>query len=204
VSTSPKRYDRDYYRRFYLDPATRVLGAAERRRRVALVVALAERWLDRPLRSVLDFGCGLGLWGREIARLRPSAGYLGIEPSEAVPAMRRERFRIVRGSVGAVLALPSSRRFDLVLCLDVLHYLTTREVDSVLDALVPRARGPLVLEMLTSAEPIEGDLEGLVPRSPRWWRSRIEARGLVPVGCNAWLPAWMDDRVSELETLRHG
>jgi SAM-dependent methyltransferase len=196
-----KRYDHAYYARFYRDPETRVLSPAERRRRVAAVVALAERWLDRPLRSVLDVGCGPGLWGREILRLRPRASYLGFEPSPAIRARRSGRFEIRRGGVGDLAALPERRRFDLVLCIDVLHYLSTAEVDRALATLVPRARGLLVLEVLTADEGITGDLADLRRRRARWWRQRFARRGLVAVGLHGWLPRALADAPAALERL---
>jgi SAM-dependent methyltransferase len=194
-----KRYDRAYFERFYLDPRTRVLAPAERRRRVAAAVAATERWLERPPRDVLDVGCGLGLWGREIRRLRRRVRYLGFEPSEAIPEIARDGFAVRRGGFPEVAALPARRRFDLVLCVDLLHYLAPREVERVLPALVARARGPLLLEVLTSAEDVEGDLAGLRRRSPGWWRECFAAHGLVGVGLHLWLPPALAESPAALE-----
>jgi len=196
-----KLYRAADFTRYYRRPATRVLTPAERRRRVAAVVALAERWLDRRLRSVLDLGCGLGLWGRQIRELRPSASYLGFEPSPAAPESRRSRFEIRRGGAATIAALPPRRRFDLVLCVDVLHYLPAAEVDAALAALVPRARGLFVGEVLTSAEEIEGDTRGFFRRTPAWWRERFARQGLVGVGLHAYLPAESAQLAAALETL---
>ncbi len=196
-----KRYDAAYFRRFYRDPATRVLSPAERRRRVAAVVAMAERWLERPLGSVLDVGCGLGLWGREIRRLRPRASWLGFEPSPDVRPRCSARSELRRGSFDDVAALPAGKRFDLVLAIDVLHYLSPAEIDRALAALVPRARGLLVLEVLTADEAIEGDLDGLHRRTARWWRERFARRGLVAVGLHGWLPRALADAPAALERL---
>lgn len=196
-----KRYDDAYYDRFYRDPGTRVLSPAVRRRRVAAVVALAERWLDRPLRSVLDVGCGPGLWGREIVRLRPRASYLGFDPSTAIRPRRSGRLEIRRGGIDEVAALPERRRFELVLCIDVLHYLSTAEVDRALAALVPRAGGLLVLEVLTAEEGIAGDLADLRRRRAHWWRQRFARHGLVAVGLHGWLPRALADAPAALERL---
>jgi SAM-dependent methyltransferase len=196
-----KRYDAAYFRRYYRDPATRVLTPAERRRRLAAVLAMAERWLDRPVASVLDVGCGLGLWGRELRRLRPRARWLGFEPSPDVRPWRSTRSELRRGGFAEVAALPGGRRFDFVLAVDVLHYLSPSEVDAALAALVPRARGPLVLEVMTSDERVEGDLDGLRLRPARWWRERLARRGLVAVGLHVWLPRELADLPSALERL---
>jgi SAM-dependent methyltransferase len=197
-----KVYGEAEFRRFYLDPETRVMRPAERRRRVAAVVAAAERWLDRPLRTVLDVGCGLGLWGREIRRLRPTASYVGYEPSPVVERVLKRGFEIRRGSFAEVEALAEDRSFDLVLCVDLLHYLSSREVDVALDALVARATGPLALEVMTSAEEVEGDVEGWRARRPDWWRRRFESRGLVAVGLQLWLPSRLAANLTALERFR--
>jgi len=200
-AAADKVYTARQFARFYLDRRTRVMAPVERRRRVAAVVAAAERWIERPLRSVLDVGCGLGLWGREIRRLRPGASYLGFEPSPAVARVLRRGFEIRRGSFAEVERLPEGERFDLVLCVDVLHYLPGSLVDRGLDALVDRADGPLVLEVMTAAEEVEGDVEGWRRRAPGWWRGRFAARGLVPVGMHLWLPPGLAAAASALERL---
>lgn len=194
-----KLYDADYFRRFYLDRRTRLFEPRERRARLAVIVASAERWLGRRLRSALDFGCGPGLWGRELARLRPAASYLGIDPSPALRERRRRRFELRRGTVDEVTAL--ERRFDLVLAVDMLHYLGTREIERVLAALVPRAAGVLALDLMTSGEPIEGDLDGLILRSPGWWRARFERHGLVPIGQHLYLPPALAHHPATLDRL---
>jgi SAM-dependent methyltransferase len=194
-----KRYDAAYFRRYYLDRRTRLLTPRARRRRVAVAVATAERWLGRELRSTLDVGCGLGLWGRELARLRPRASYLGLDPSPALAPGRRGRVELRRGSFAEVAALPARRRFDLVVCADVLHYLDPGAVDAALAALVPRARGVLALDLLTSAEPIEGDRDGLRVRSPGFWRARCARYGLVAVGQHLYLAPALAELTAALD-----
>ena len=55
-----KTYDRAYFDRWYR--GSEVGGNARLARKVALAVATAEYHLERPLRSVLDIGCGEGGW----------------------------------------------------------------------------------------------------------------------------------------------
>lgn len=57
-----KFYDRAYYEKWYHDPARRVITQAAVARKVRLVTGIAEALLERPLRSVLDVGCGEGAW----------------------------------------------------------------------------------------------------------------------------------------------
>ena len=68
------------FRRWYRHPAQRVAGQQALDRKVRLAVAMAEYYLGRPLRSVLDVGCGEGTaraaaetaTGRCLPRHRPS------------------------------------------------------------------------------------------------------------------------------------
>ncbi|MGE8249812.1 MAG: methyltransferase, partial [Stenotrophomonas bentonitica] len=55
-----KTYDAAYFQRWYQPDQTG--GAARLARKVALAVASAEYYLERPIRSVLDIGCGEGAW----------------------------------------------------------------------------------------------------------------------------------------------
>jgi SAM-dependent methyltransferase len=197
----PKRYDRRYYERYYRAKATRVLTPAERRLRVAAVVALAEHHLGRPLRSALDLGCGAGLWGRELVRLRPGLRYLGLDPSPAAVALAPRGLAIRRGGLEDLAALGRSR-FDLVVCADVLHYLEARAVRAALPALAARARGPLYLEVLTSAEAVEGDRGELRRRAPGWYLALFGRAGLTPAGLHLYLPPGLAGKPAALELAR--
>lgn len=55
-----KTYDRAYFDRWYRRGG--IGGAARLARKVALAVVTAEYHLERPIRSVLDIGCGEGAW----------------------------------------------------------------------------------------------------------------------------------------------
>ncbi|NUQ13332.1 MAG: class I SAM-dependent methyltransferase, partial [Gemmatimonadaceae bacterium] len=52
------------------------------RRQLGFVVGVTEYLLDRPVRSVLDVGCGEGNWAAVLRGIRPRARYLGVDGSE--------------------------------------------------------------------------------------------------------------------------
>src|ERR1700716_1336026 len=91
ASAGRKSYDEAYFTRWYRDPRTRVHTPDSVRRKVRMVLGVAEYFLGRKLRSVLDIGAGEGAWRREIRRMRPQARYLGIDPSEWVVARHGRR-----------------------------------------------------------------------------------------------------------------
>jgi SAM-dependent methyltransferase len=164
-----------------------------------MVVALAERYLDRPLRSALDVGCGEGSWGVELRRLRPRLRYLGIDPSAYAVRRFGARRHLVTGTFADLPALVPHEPLDLVLCVDVLHYLDDAELDAGLPALGAATGGLAYLEVLSAEEEIVGDLAGLRRRPAAWWRGRFAEVGLVACGSNCYLAAALADRASALE-----
>lgn len=73
-----KAYDEEYFHRWYRDPARRVIKPAAVARKVNLVMGIAESLLERPIRSVLDVGCGEAPWRAHLLRARPKLRYVGV------------------------------------------------------------------------------------------------------------------------------
>ena len=69
-----------YFRKFYLNPATQVVTAAEMRSRAALIAAILKQ-CQIPVRSILDAGCGIGLLRKPFEEILPRARYAGLEAS---------------------------------------------------------------------------------------------------------------------------
>lgn len=139
----------DYYRRFYEDRQTRVSDGAEIRR-LAEFVAAYLRYLDVPVHTILDVGCGVGHWRRAAAKLWPKAEYHGVEYSEHLC----EKFGWHRGSI---VDLDPERElgtagFDLVVCQGVLQYLDDDAAAAALRNLAEWTDGALYLEALTDKD----------------------------------------------------
>src|SRR5258708_17559456 len=60
----------------------RVHDDSDVRQKVSLAVATTEYFIRRPIRSVLDIGCGEGAWHEHLRVLRPRVHYQGLDPSE--------------------------------------------------------------------------------------------------------------------------
>lgn len=194
-----KAYDRTYFERWYRRDGSRIEKPAALRRRVALAVAMAERFLERPLRSVLDVGCGEGRWRAELLRLRPQLVYLGVEPSNYAVERFGKRRNIVRGDFSDLPRLDLGGPFDLVICADVLHYLEDEELAAGLPALVRLSCGLAYLETLTAAEDVEGDQRALKLRPPSFYWKLFSSAGLTGVGCHGWLAPALADAPAALE-----
>ena len=194
-----KTYDEAYFRKWYRDPRTRVHTDDSVRRKVRMAVSVAEYFLGRKLRSVLDIGAGEGAWGREVRRMRPGVRYLGIDPSEYVVARHGRRRNIRLGSFRDLRSLPLGRGHDLIVCADMLQYVPTPELGKGIRHLASLLGGVAFLEAYTSGDDMEGDLDGWHVRSKAQYRRVFADAGLVSCGLHCYLSRDAADNAVELE-----
>src|SRR5262245_41709479 len=79
--TSGKRFDAEYYRRHYTSRGERA-ATTHLANRLGDFVCSYLAYLEVPVKTVFDLGCGLGLWQAPIRRHFPRARYQGVEYSE--------------------------------------------------------------------------------------------------------------------------
>lgn len=192
-----KQYDATYFQRWYRDGG---IGGRQRlARKVALAVAAAEYHLERPLRTVLDIGCGEGAWRAPLLALRPKTAYLGFDGSEyAVRRYGRTR-NLHLARFGDFALLRPCAPVDLLVCSDVLHYLSTRELDRGLPGVAELCGGVAFLETFTARDAAEGDEHEFHGRSAAFYRRRFEALKLRAIGSHCWLAPALAARATELE-----
>lgn len=186
-STSHKRYDRAYFERFYRKPRTRVHAPEDVARKVRLAVSAAEFMLGREIRSVLDVGAGEGAWFPLLRRLRPRASYLGVEPSAYAVARYGAKRNIRLGRFDGLDDARVGKGFDLIVCADVMNYLSTPELERGLDQIAARLRGLAYLELYTSDDEIVGDLASIDLKSPRYYGAKLRAAGLIRCGMHCYV-----------------
>lgn len=192
-----KRYDARYFQRWYRE--SHIGGRARLARKVAMAVAVAEYHLQRPLRSVLDVGCGEGAWRAPLLKLRPKLSYLGFDGSEyAVRRYGRSR-NLGLARFGDFAELRPCAPVDLLVCSDVLHYLATRELDRGLPGLAELCGGVAFLETFTREDDAEGDEDEYQNRPAAFYRKRFEALGLRQVGSHCWLSPRLATDATALE-----
>jgi SAM-dependent methyltransferase len=197
--TDRKAYDEAYFNKWYRDPRTRVHTPDAVRRKVRMVAGVAEYFLGRPLRSVLDIGAGEGTWGAQLRRMRPGIRYLGIDPSEYVVARYGRRRNIRLGSFEQLASLSLGRGFDLVVCADMLQYVSNAALKQGLRHIADLMDGVAFLESYTTGDDMEGDLEGWHPRSKAQYRRIFADAGLVACGINCYLSRDVAANAVELE-----
>ena len=192
-----KTYDRAYFDRWYR--RSEVGGAARLARKVALAIATAEYHLERPIRSVLDIGCGEGAWRAPLLKLRPKASYLGFDASEyAIDRYGRTRNLHLARFADFEFLRPCAP-VDLLVCSDVLHYLPTRELERGLPALADLCSGVAFIEAFAREDEAVGDDQGFQSRPAAFYVKRLRALGLHPLGSHCWLSPTRVDAASALE-----
>jgi predicted TPR repeat methyltransferase len=204
-SESPaQRFDAGFYRRFYLNPKTRVVTQRDMARRADLVAAFA-RHGQLEVRSILDVGCGLGLMRRQLLRHFPNARYTGLEVSEYL--CRKHGWE-----QGSAASFTSDRPFDLVVCYDVLQYLDSRAAAAAIRNLAQLCAGVLHFGVLTQED---WDLycdkrrtdRSVHIRPANWYRRRL-ARSFINAGCGMFVRRgapvhlWELDQVEVLRSRR--
>jgi 2-polyprenyl-3-methyl-5-hydroxy-6-metoxy-1,4-benzoquinol methylase len=176
-------FDKQYYDRYYRNPRTAVTSRAEMGRRAALIAAATD-YLGLPVRRILDAGCGMGLLRAPLLRRLKRAQYTGLEVSEYLA----QRFG---WQLGALQSWRSRERFDLVICYDVLQYLTREPARAAIRNLGRLCRGVLYVSALTREDweqNCDQQRTDKVPgiRSAGWYRREL-SRDFEAVGCGLWL-----------------
>ena len=176
-------FDRDYYQRFYFNPRTAVTSRTEMSARARLIVGCL-RYIDLPVATILDAGCGVGLLRAPLKRALRLADYVGLEYSAYL--CRRYGWR-----QGSVETFRSRQRFDLVICYDVLQYLSPIQARRAILNLARLCRGALYFGALTREDwrqNCDQQRTDRIPglRSGAWYRREL-SRAFRPLGCGLWL-----------------
>jgi SAM-dependent methyltransferase len=188
-------FDEEYYRRFYLNPATRVSAAPAQARLADFVFGYLAH-LEVPVKRVLDLGCGLGQWRKELAKHHPKATYQGVEFSPYLC----EKLGWVRGSVADYRG---RGRYDLVICQSVFQYLDDAEAKAGIRNLARLCRGAVYLEIITrkdwrehcNREITDGNIH---LREGAWYRKQLD-RHFRSIGGGLFLPKDSPAVLYELE-----
>jgi SAM-dependent methyltransferase len=162
------RFDARYYAKWYGDDEDRA-DIAERA--VRFVLSYVD-YLDSSVNTVLDLGCGVGLWKDALARHAKKVRYTGVEYS----AHMCEKYGWEQGSAATYAP---GRTFDLVVCQGVLQYLSDEECELAIRNLARLSRRFIYLEALTTADAKEvccpeGTDFDVHVREATWYAARLK------------------------------
>jgi 2-polyprenyl-3-methyl-5-hydroxy-6-metoxy-1,4-benzoquinol methylase len=177
------QFDSAYFRKYYLNAATRVTTPAEMRGRALLIAAIL-RHARIPVRKILDAGCGIGLLRRAFQAALPRARYAGLEASDYLCA----RYGWTKGSV---VDYQPRVPGDLVVCYDVLQYLDDRNAAKAIANLARLSRGAVYVSALTREDWRDNCDQSRTDRavhlrSGEWYRRRLR-RHFRHLGFGVWL-----------------
>jgi SAM-dependent methyltransferase len=198
-TAKPKLYDQAYFDRWYRGKHAqddKTLG-----RKAAVAVAVAELHLGRPLRSVLDIGCGEAPWRKHLLKLRPDLHYQGVDASEYVVRRYGRTRNIALATFGQMQQLRIGPPADLLICSDVMHYVPGAELKRGLEGFSELCAGVAYLDVFCREDKITGDFKGFIARSRSQYRKLFAQAGFVALGSHCYLNARCDSPVSALELL---
>jgi SAM-dependent methyltransferase len=195
------RYDEAYFRKWYRDPRTRVHARGEARRKAHMALAVAEYLLQRPVRSVLDVGCGEGAWLPLLRERRPSLRYTGIDPSEYAVSRFGKRRNIRLGAFDRIGDLADLEPADLVVCSDMLNYLPVAQLTAGLEQLRPLVAGVAYLELYAAEDGVEGDTRSWKRQSSRFYREMFAELGYTSCGVHCYVTEALLGNTVSLERL---
>lgn len=181
--TALSNFDREYYRRFYNNPETAVASRAEMVARARFISAYTQH-VGLPVHRLLDLGCGMGLMRASFRRFLPLTQYVGVEHSDYLC----ERYGWVRGDAASFKA---TKPFELVVCYDVLQYLSDIAAARAVANLARLCRGVLYISALTTedwrynCDRARTDSDVYL-RSGEWYRRRLR-RHFRMIGAGLWI-----------------
>lgn len=197
------RFDQAYFDHWYRDQGFG--DQARLDRKVDHAISSAEYLLERPIRSVLDLGCGEGEWQPAIAARRPEATYVGVDPSRyAIERFGAERnLRLGRFGDFRTVLDPDFGRYDLIVCVDVLGYVPDREVRLGLASVAALLDGVALIGIYTSDDDIVGDVEAMTLRRTSTYQRSFTGAGLARVGPHLYISTDFAPQLATFEKPLH-
>jgi SAM-dependent methyltransferase len=194
-----KSYDKAYFDRWYRQGKTRVTDEKQLTRKIHMVLGIAEWFLERRVKTVLDVGCGEGSWQPILKTIRPGLKYTGMDNSPYAVGRFGKSRNIVKGTFGEVARVIPEKKYDLVVCCDVLQYIEEKELIRGLRALEPRLGGLAFLEAYTRDDATEGDQSDWHFRNAAFYRRLFAKHKFTAVGMNSYVGKILKPLVLDME-----
>ena len=193
-----EKFDREYFDRFYKRPETRASGPEEFARLSRFVLSYLE-YLEIPPREVLDLGCGLGRWKQALQQYDSRIRYTGVDVSPYLCG----KFGWTQASV---TNFTSRQKYDLVICQDVLPYLSKRQIRDGLANITRLCRGAAYLQVIAKEDWDEDNCDldrtdNTMNRIDAAWYRKAISRHFTNCGGGVFLPKDTDVVLWKLEAV---
>lgn len=126
---------------------------------------------ERPIRSVVDFGCGAGAW-LAAARALGAEETVGVDGAWARGTGVEDACSLfVEADLESKVSL--GRRFDLAICVEVAEHLMEERAETLIDTMVEHSN----VVLFAAAIPGQGGADHLNEQWPEYWTTKFERRG---------------------------
>lgn len=197
-----KQYDRAYFDRWYRNSKHERDCKSFLERKIHLAVSIAEYYLERPIRSVLDVGCGEAVWRAPLLKLRPKLEYRGVDSSDYAVRRFGPARNIAFAEFGQLEQLRFGAPVDLLVCSDVMHYIPDAELKRGLKGFSELCAGVAFLELWAKEDDIVGDKVGFIERPATWYRKQFAKSGFSACGSHTYLSENLRTSAASLEVLK--
>jgi len=142
------------------------------------------QWLEyfNP-KSILDLGCGVGLYGYALKMLNNNILYKGVERSIYAVNLGKT-LDLVMGDITKEI---TERGFDLVLCLDVLEHLKYEDLDNALNGIKLCGKQFLFSIPFLGDPNLEADSTHIIKETKEWWVEKLSQYFNIKDAPKEWL-----------------
>ncbi len=131
---------------------------------------MSKQWLDYfKAKTVLDLGCGLGLYG--VALSSYGADYTGLDVSKW--AIENTTFENLNIKQGDIREKQDFKDFDLVMVVDVLEHLEEEELDNVLETIKRYGKRFLFSFPVIGMLDLSKDPTHRIHKEQEWWINKL-------------------------------
>ena len=147
---------------------------------------MTRQWLnDFNPKSVLDIGCGFGLFGHAIKNIDPKIKYTGIERSKYVADRWQEpTMDLIHDDIKNVII---DKKHDLVLFLDLLEHLEYKDIDFVLQNTCKVGENFIFSIPFIGDPNLEADETHIIKEDKEWWIKKLSKYFIIEQAPSHWL-----------------
>ena len=149
-------------------------------------IVMIRNWLDYSnAKSILDFGCGFGLYGMAANLINSNIKYTGVEISKYVGDNWNDNLgELINEDMRNVSI---NKPFDLVLFVDILEHLPYEDLDKVLEGESKRDSKFIFSIPFLNDPNLETDSTHIIKEEKQWWIEKLSKYFIIKEAPQHWL-----------------